>query len=114
MRTRRDGVTLVEVIVAILLFSTGALGLAATSAVITRQMTMTLLRSRSANLARERSEKAHASNCAGVSSGQETRDGIRSSWTVTTGGAVMIDQQLERSSTSSTRTDRFLSAAPCD
>ena len=114
MRNERTGVTLVEVSVAILLFSTGALGLGATSTVITRQMTMTLLRSRAANLARERNEKAHSSNCGAISSGQETRDGIRSSWTVTGGRAVLLDQHLERSSTSSLRTDRFLSAAPCD
>ena len=113
MRKERAGVTLVEVIVAMLLFSTGAIGLAATSAVITRQMTMTLLRSRSANLARQRNEKAHASDCA-ISSGQETIDGIRASWIATRGRAIMIDQQLERPSTNSVRIDRFLSAAPCD
>lgn len=114
MRNERAGVTLVEVIVAILLFSTGALGLAATSAVISRQMTMTLLRSRSANLARERNERAYAADCAGISSGTETRDGIRSSWTITGGRAVLIDQQLQRPSTNGLRSDRFLSAAPCD
>ena len=114
MRNERAGITLIEVIVAILLFSTGALGLAATSAVITRQMTMSLLRSRSANLARERNEKAHATTCDRLSSGQETRDGIRASWTIAGGQAVMMDQRLERRTASSTREDRFLSAVPCD
>lgn len=114
MRNQRTGVTLIEVIVAILIFSTGALGLAATSAVITRQMTMSLLRSRSANLARERNEKTHATSCDRLSGGDETRDGIRASWTIAGGQAAMVEQRLERRTANSIREDRFLSAVPCD
>ena len=114
MRIERTGLTLIEVIVAILLFSTGALGLAAASAVITRQMTTSLLRSRAANFARERSEKAHAANCSVLSSGEESRDGIRASWTISPGHVATIDQRLERSTRTAIRTDRFISAIPCD
>jgi prepilin-type N-terminal cleavage/methylation domain-containing protein len=114
MRIERSGVTLIEVIVAILLFSTGALGLAATSAVITRQMTTSLHRSRSSNLARERDEKAHAAGCAAVSSGEETRDGIRATWTVSRAEITTIDQVLERPAASAVRADRVFSAVPCD
>ena len=114
MRNQRSGLTLVEVIVAMLVFSTGALGLAATSAVITRQMTTSLSRSRSAAFARERSETAHSMSCGGISGGEETRDGIRASWTVVQGDLVTLDQQLERSTRTSTVTDRFLSAVPCN
>ena len=113
MRNKQSGVTRVEVIVAILLLSTGALGLAASSAVITRQMTINLLRSRSANIARERSERAHAAACSGLSGGNETKDGIRASWTVSTGPVATIDQDLERRSRNEMHFDRFLSAVPC-
>jgi Tfp pilus assembly protein PilV len=113
MRIERSGLTLIEVIVAILLFSTGALGLAAASAVIARQMTTSMLRSRSANFARERSEKAHAANCSLLSSGEESRDGIRATWTISQGQVATIDQRLERSTRTSVRSDQFISAIPC-
>ena len=114
MRIERTGLTLIEVIVAILLFSTGALGLAAASAVITRQMTTGLLRSRAASLARERNEKAHAANCSALSNGEENRDGIRASWTISQGQVATLDQRLERSTRTAIRSDHFISAIPCD
>jgi prepilin-type N-terminal cleavage/methylation domain-containing protein len=110
----RRGVTLIEVIVAMLLFSTGALGLAAASAVITRQMTLNVLRSRSAGLARERSERAMSSPCGSLAAGDESRDGIRATWTVTSGASASIHQQLERSAVASMQIDHFFSAVPCE
>ena len=112
--SKRTGLTLIEVIVAMLLFSTGALALAAGSAAITRQMTLSLLRSRSASFARVRDEIAHASGCSGITSGSETKQGIRAAWTVSGGSAVTLDQTLERRGIGGLRTDRFLSTIPCD
>ena len=57
---RRRGLTLVEVIIAILLFAIGALGLAATSAMILRQMAVSARRSRVAHETASLDEKAHA------------------------------------------------------
>ena len=114
MRIERSGLTLIEVVVAILLFSTGALGLAAASAVITRQMTSSLLRSRSASLARETAEKAHAAGCSRLSSGQEDRDGIRATWTFSQGPAATLDMNVQRSTRTAVRFDHFVSAVACD
>ena len=114
MRSPRPGLTLIEVLVAMLLFSTGALALAAGSAAITRQMTVSLLRSRASAMARARDETAHATGCAGIGSGSETREGIRATWVVSPGAIATLDQFLERRAISSQRTDRFLSAIPCD
>jgi prepilin-type N-terminal cleavage/methylation domain-containing protein len=114
MSSPRAGLTLIEVIVAMLLFSTGALALSAGSAAITRQMTVSLLRSRASAMARSRDEAAHATGCAGISSGSETREGIRATWTVSSGTTATLDQLLERRAISSQQTDRFLSAIPCD
>jgi prepilin-type N-terminal cleavage/methylation domain-containing protein len=113
MRTARTGLTLIEVIVAMLLFSVGALGLAATSAAITRQMTLSLSRSRAASIARTRDEEIHAAGCAGISSGSDTKLGIISSWNVSHGTTASIDQTLERQGINSVATDHFLSAVPC-
>ena len=56
----RRGLTLVEVMIAILVFAIGALGLAATSAAILRQMASSAQRSRAAHLAASLDEKTHA------------------------------------------------------
>jgi len=63
MFSRRAGLTLIEVIVAMLVFAVGALGLAAGSATIARQMSNTSLRSRSSSIARSRDERSHSLPC---------------------------------------------------
>ena len=113
MSKSRHGLTLIEVIVAMLLFSVGALGMAAASAAITRQMTLSLLRSRAASIARDRDEAAHSIGCAGISSGNETKQGITSHWTVSQGLVASIDQEIERRGINQQVTDHFLSAVPC-
>lgn len=114
MECRRTGLTLVEVIVAMLLFSAGALALAGGSAAIVRQMTVSMLRSRAAAIARTRDETAHASGCTGVTSGSRTEDGIGSTWIVSAGPVASLSQTLERRGINSQRTDLFLSAIQCD
>ena len=59
---RRRGLTLVEVMIAILVFAIGALGLAATSAAILRQMASSAKRSRAAHLSASLDEKSHAAS----------------------------------------------------
>jgi prepilin-type N-terminal cleavage/methylation domain-containing protein len=113
MQKHRSGLTLIEVIVAILLFSVGALGMAAASAAITRQMTLSLLRSRAASIARTRDEEAHSRDCGAVAGGSETQQGIASRWSVSSGLVVSIDQEIERRGVAQQKTDHFLSAVPC-
>ena len=114
MRLHRAGLTLIEIVVAMLVFSVGALGLAAATGAITRQMTTSLLRSRAAGIARSRDEKAHAGGCASVSGGAEAQQGINSTWRVSPGSVVTLDQDIERGARIGSQTDRFLSAIPCD
>ena len=113
MQKQRAGLTLIEVIVAILLFSVGALGMAAASAAITRQMTLSLLRSRAAAIARTRDEEAHSVDCSAVVAGSETQQGVASRWVVSRGSVLSIDQEIERRGVTDQKTDHFLSAAPC-
>ena len=115
MRKTRAGITLIEVIVAILLFSIGSLGLAAASANITRQMTASVMRSRSALAARTRDEIAHSWPCSAVSSGALLRNGLREDWTVQSApDATSLEQMIQRGSVSGMVIDRFQSAIPCD
>jgi len=108
------GLTLIEVIVAMLLFSVGALGLAASSAAISRQMTMSLLRSRSSVIARTRNEGAQSRSCASTSGGSETVQGVRSTWAVATGNTMSVDQILERNTANGMHIDQFRSAVLCN
>ena len=56
----RRGLTLIELMIAILVFAIGALGLAATSAAILRQMASSAQRSRAAHLSASLNEKSLA------------------------------------------------------
>jgi Tfp pilus assembly protein PilV len=96
-----------------LVFSIGALGLAAGSAVIIRQMSASQARMHSATFARSRAEKFSAS-CASIANGEDRKQGVRSTWQVTQGAAATLDQQMERVAADRARTDRYLSAAICD
>ncbi|MEO5588430.1 MAG: hypothetical protein ABIS03_02500 [Gemmatimonadaceae bacterium] len=114
MRLKRAGLTVVEVVFAILLFSIGGLGLAAGSAAVARQMSLNQLRSRSSSMARSRDELMHAIPCPALADGMEAANGLRSSWTVTRGRSTSVDQAVERRGIYSMQVDRYRSATPCD
>lgn len=75
------GYTLIEVILAILVFSVGALALAASSALIARAMARNALRERAARIAASRIEVIK-SQCAIATSGHETVQQVESEWVV--------------------------------
>jgi prepilin-type N-terminal cleavage/methylation domain-containing protein len=63
---RRDGFTLVELMVAIIILAIGILGLAGTSAVITRQMGSANRQTVAAAIAQSRFDSLSSINCAGL------------------------------------------------
>jgi prepilin-type N-terminal cleavage/methylation domain-containing protein len=75
------GYTLIEVIVALLIFTVGALALAASSAVVAQSMAVNALRERAGRVASSRIEVIK-SQCGIAASGRETVRQIESSWTV--------------------------------
>ena len=112
--TRRPGLTLIEVMIAILLFAVGALGLAASSAAIVRQLVAAAQRSRAAQVAATREEKTHAAACGSIS-GSEIVAGIVDTWRVTAQGTrIILDQTVQRRDSRGIHEDTFRSAAPCD
>lgn len=114
MFPRRAGLTLIEVVVAILVFGVGGLGLAAGAAVVARQISLSSLRGHSASIARSRDELAHSMACGSFAGGEERRFGVRSIWDVSAGPVTMLDQSMERTTRSGLHADRYLSAVPCD
>jgi prepilin-type N-terminal cleavage/methylation domain-containing protein len=80
-KSGRRGYTLVEVVVALLVFTIGALALAASSAVVARTMHINLLRERAGRIAASRIETIRSA-CSTAASGMESVEGIESQWTV--------------------------------
>ena len=78
---RQAGYTLIELVVALLVFTVGGLGLVATSAVIGRELTANAIRERAGRIAATRLEIL-AAGCRGATPGAETIGSIRSEWTV--------------------------------
>ncbi|MEO7368799.1 MAG: prepilin-type N-terminal cleavage/methylation domain-containing protein [Gemmatimonadaceae bacterium] len=114
MTFMRNGLTLIEVMVAILVFAVGALGLTATSAAVVRQMVSSEQRTRAAHMASTTKEKLNASPCSSSSS-SESLWGMTSSWTTNANASsVALEQTLQRRDSKGLHVDRFLSSAPCD
>lgn len=75
------GYTLIEIIVALVVFTTGALGLAAGSAIVTRELAVNGIRSAAARVARNRQEHIQSA-CREARSGSELHGSVRSVWSV--------------------------------
>jgi type IV pilus modification protein PilV len=80
---KRAGFTLVELLVAMMVFAVGMLGLAATAASVTRMMGGARRQTIASTVAQGRLEKLRSSPCATLTSGSETVRGITNTWTIT-------------------------------
>jgi type II secretion system protein I len=78
---RRAGFTLVELLVALTIFSVGLLAMAATSSVIMQMMAGSEARSVAAGVAESRFERIAGTACANRASGTVTTRGIVETWT---------------------------------
>ena len=110
----RAGVTLIEVIVAILLLSAGALALAGSAAVTLRRMSDGSRGSAAASVARSRAEESFSQSCAGLDNGSQRTRGVQSEWSVS-GGALSTDvrQRVTYSTKRGEHLDEFLTTVPC-
>ena len=77
----RTGYTLIEIVVAILLFSVGGLALVATSAIVGRELSVNAARERAGRIAATRVEILRA-GCRSASGGSEKVGLIESEWSV--------------------------------
>jgi type II secretory pathway component PulJ len=78
---RTAGYTLIETIVALLLFTIGGLALVSTSALVGRQMNTNAVRERAGRMAASRLEIIGA-DCRRAASGRETFQQVESAWSV--------------------------------
>ena len=77
-----SGFTIVEVLVALMVASVGALGLAATSALVQRLAGDGARQALAASIAQSRFERARSLDCALLGAGASTQRGLAESWRV--------------------------------
>ena len=113
-RRARRGFTLVEVIVAVMVFSFGVLSLAAGAALSVRLVGGGARQTIAASVAQRHFEQMRGASCTSLASGADTLRGVVSVWTVTTvtrGRAVKLAITYNTHNGSRTRTYRTI--FPC-
>jgi prepilin-type N-terminal cleavage/methylation domain-containing protein len=81
-RKPRAGFTLVELLVAMMVFAVGMLGLAATAATVTKLMGGAKRQTIASTVAQSRMERLRSSPCGSLVAGTETSRGVVNKWTV--------------------------------
>ena len=110
---RRDGFTLTELIVALMLLTVGLLALASTSAFLTYEHTAAGRAESAAIIAESRLEQLRVAGCT-AGDGSGVTDGLRSAWSVVVSGhtaiATVTMSWLERDARV---TQRYSTGYPC-
>jgi prepilin-type N-terminal cleavage/methylation domain-containing protein len=108
------GFTLIEVIVALLIFTVGALALAASSAVVAQSLAMNALRELAGRVASSRIEVIK-SQCGIAASGRETVQQIESAWAVTRtdSSRISITEAVSYISPRGSRTETYRAMVWC-
>ena len=108
------GFTIVEAMVAIVVFAVGVLGLASSAAVMTRQMSSGNRLAQATLLARSRVEQFSARNCTTLSSGSATAGGFTEQWTVTPmTRTVRVTETVTFAGARGQRSKTYVTMLPC-
>lgn len=117
MRSVRStgGYTLVEIVVALLVFTVGGLALAASSAVVARGMAANAIRELAGRIASSRIEVLK-SQCPTATSGSETVQQIESQWSVVgrDSSRISVVESVSYRSAGSWRTDIYRAELACE
>ncbi|MDP9206316.1 MAG: hypothetical protein M3P12_12835 [Gemmatimonadota bacterium] len=113
-RRTRVGYTLIEIVVALLLFTVGGLGLVTTSAVIGRELNRNAMRERAERIAETRLEILTAA-CQGATGGREMVGPIESEWSVSfpDSGRVSVVESITYPARGGDRTDSYRTTIWC-
>jgi Tfp pilus assembly protein PilV len=111
--TARGGYTLVEIVVATLVFTVGGLALAAGSAVIGRTMAVNGRREAATRLATSRLEQIRSS-CGGAKSGTDSAGGVHLRWNVISeGSSATVVETVSYQTPSGTRSETLRASFAC-
>ena len=112
--TTRAGLTLIEVVIAILILSVGALALAGSSAVMVRRLSDSARNSVGASVGRSRIESSLAAPCSALTGGSEQILGVRSDWSVAGAqNSADIKLRVTYPARRGPHSEDFISSAPC-
>jgi type IV pilus modification protein PilV len=89
------GISIVEVLVAMMVMSVGLLGLASTAAMTTRMIGDSKRYTGASAVATQRAEILRSQSCATLTNGSETKGGYVVTWTVTNPGLANPARQVE-------------------
>jgi hypothetical protein len=114
LKARSVGYTLIEIIVALLLFTIGGLALVSTSALIARATSADGIRERAGRIGASRLEILSI-DCQQAVSGRETLQQIESEWSVAPldSARISVLEAVSYPSPEGRRTVRFPSVLPC-
>jgi prepilin-type N-terminal cleavage/methylation domain-containing protein len=112
--TARVGFSLIEVVIAILILSVGALALAGSSAVMVRRLSDSARTAAGASVARSRIESSLAAPCSALTAGSEQILGIHSEWSVAGAqNSADIKQRVTYAARHGPHSEYFISSATC-
>jgi type II secretory pathway component PulJ len=112
-RRKRAGYTLIEAVVALMVFTIGGLALAASSALVARSMEANAAKETAGRLAMSRMEILR-SECKAATGGAEELGAIQLRWTVTSlPGATAIIESTSYGSPSGTHTENYHATVGC-
>jgi prepilin-type N-terminal cleavage/methylation domain-containing protein len=115
----RDGMTMIELLVALAIISVGVFGLAGGATLVTRLMGGGTIQTRAALIANAHIEQFRSMSCTSVSSGVDTARSIISTWTATSvssGGtrrATSINLSVQYPTTKGMRSQAYYTLLPC-
>ncbi len=108
------GLTLIEVVFAILILSVGALALAGSSAVMVRRLSDSERTASGVSVGRSRIESSFAVPCDALAGGSEQILGIHSEWSVAgTQNSADIKQRVTYPARHGPHSEDLISSAPC-
>ena len=108
------GYTIVELLIAVMIFSVGLLAMAGTASVMLTTLTSTQSRTIASSVAESRFERMRATPCASRAAGSATTRGIAESWTLDRlARADDVTVAVTFLSNHQSRTETFRSFMPC-
>ena len=114
---KKDGFTIIEVIIAVLLLSVGLLGLASTAGTVTRMIGQGQRFTEASSLASERFEIIRSLECDNMAAGSATSGTYALRWTVdslNSGAGREVNVMIQSRTGSGTRVDTFSTAIACE
>jgi type IV pilus modification protein PilV len=114
--SNRNGFTIIEVLVAVLVLAIGIIGLMTTAALVTRMIGQGERYSQASTMAAEQFEVFRSQRCASLAAGTATRGAFTLNWTVQNaagGRARSVQVVVVSPTTRGTRADTFATTIGC-